>query len=260
MKNKNRIQKHFQNKPTGTLSIYFTAGYPTLEDTLPVIETLVAHGVDMIEIGIPFSDPMADGEVIQQSSQRAIENGISLSLIFKQLKNVRDKVDIPLIMMGYLNPIMKYGIENFCRDCADTGIDGVIIPDLPFADYLQDYKPVAERYGLRIIMLITPETSPERVKMIDDNTDGFIYMVSTAATTGTQQTFPAKTLEYFDRINQMNLRNPRLIGFGISNKSTFDAAQKAANGVIVGSGFINALDREKSLEKAVASLLQQLKS
>lgn len=255
----NRINQLFSTKQKGILSVYFTAGFPGPDDTLPVIEALAAQGVDLIEIGIPFSDPMADGETIQNSSHRALQNEMTLPKLFGQLKNVRQQVNIPLIMMGYLNPVMQYGIENFCRDCAETGIDGVILPDLPFADYLRDYKPVADRYGLKFIMLITPETSPERIRLIDEHTDGFIYMVSTAATTGTQKEFGRATLDYFDRINGMGLRNPRLIGFGISNPATFGAAQAAANGVIVGSGFIKALEASpKDIPLAVTNLLAQL--
>lgn len=257
----NRIDTLFARKPKGILSVYFTAGYPRLNDTLPIIEELVAKGVDLIEVGIPFSDPMADGEVIQQSGQVALNNGISLKGIFEQLKDVRQNIDIPLIMMGYLNPIMQYGIDNFCRDCAANGIDGMIIPDLPFADYLKDYKPVADRYGLKCIMLITPETSEERIRQIDEHTDGFIYMVSTAATTGTQNRFSDQTLDYFHRIDRMNLRNPRLIGFGISNKSTFEAAQEASNGAIIGSGFIKALQASPdNIPGAVDAFLKMLKS
>lgn len=256
----NRITELFSKKQKGILSVYFTAGFPRPEDTVPVIEALAAQGVDMAEIGIPFSDPMADGETIQNSGQIALKNGMTLTKLFGQVKNIRQKTDIPLVMMGYLNPVMQYGIENFCRECAEAGIDGVIIPDLPFADYLSDYKPVADRYGLKFIMLITPETSEERIRLIDEHTDGFIYMVSTAATTGTQNCFSEKTLDYFRRIDGMGLRNPRLIGFGISNPATFDAAQAAANGVIVGSGFIKALSSSPDdIPQAVSRLLGQLR-
>lgn len=255
----NRINQLFTRKQAGILSVYFTAGFPHAEDTVPIMEALAVRGVDMVEIGIPFSDPMADGEVIQNSSQVALGNGMTLSKLFGQLKDARKTVDIPMVMMGYLNPVMQYGVENFCRSCAETGVDGVIIPDLPFADYLRDYKPVAERYGLKFIMLITPETSPERIRLIDEHTDGFIYMVSTAATTGTQRSFGEKTLAYFDRINGMGLRNPRLIGFGISNRATFAAAQAAASGVIVGSGFIKALMAlPNDIPEAVGGLLAGL--
>ncbi|WP_298062377.1 tryptophan synthase subunit alpha [uncultured Rikenella sp.] len=256
----NRITDLFDKKNKGILSVYFTAGFPHLDDTGAIIEALAAQGVDMAEIGIPFSDPMADGETIQNSSQTALKNGMTLTKLFKQLKDIRQSVHIPLVMMGYLNPIMQYGIENFCRDCAATGIDGVIIPDLPFADYLQDYKPVADRYDLKFIMLVTPETSEERIRRIDEQTSGFIYMVSTAATTGVQNSFDPQTLDYFRRIDAMGLRNPRLIGFGISNRATCTAAQAAANGAIVGSGFIKALAASPDdIPQAVANLLGQLR-
>ncbi|WP_071133661.1 tryptophan synthase subunit alpha [Millionella massiliensis] len=257
----NRINQLFSQKQHNILSLYFTAGYPDIDDTVPILEAMAAQGVDMAEIGIPFSDPMADGTTIQNSSQIALKNGMTLSKLFEQLKDIRQKIDIPLVMMGYLNPIMQYGVENFCRDCASTGIDGVIIPDLPFAEYLRDYKPLADRYGLKFIMLITPETSEERIRLIDEHTDGFIYMVSTAATTGTQHSFSDATLSYFHRIDRMGLRNPRLIGFGISNAATCTAAQSAANGVIVGSGFIKALAASSdNLPQAVANLLKQLRN
>ena len=183
----NRINRLFKEKQQNILSIYFCAGHPTLEGTAETIRTLASNGVDMIEVGIPFSDPMADGVVIQDAATKALHNGMSLKLLFSQLEGIRETVDIPLILMGYLNPIMHFGFETFCKRCVETGIDGVIIPDLPFKDYLEAYKPVADRYGLRIIMLITPETSDERIRFIDDHTDGFIYMVSSAATTGAQQ-------------------------------------------------------------------------
>lgn len=256
----NRINELFSRKRNGILSVYFTAGFPTVDDTVAVIEALAAQGVDMAEIGIPFSDPMADGETIQNSSQIALKNGMTLTKLFHQLQDIRRKTDMPLVMMGYLNPVMQYGIEHFCRDCARTGIDGVIIPDLPFADYLRDYKPIADRYDLKFIMLITPETSEERIRLIDEHTDGFIYMVSTAATTGIQNQFSQNTLDYFSRINGMKLRNPRLIGFGISNNATYAAAQAAANGAIVGSGFIKALAASPdNIPQAVTRLLGELR-
>ncbi len=189
----NRIDKLFKEKPQGILSIYFTAGYPGPSDTVPTIRALADRGVDMLEIGIPFSDPMADGPVIQHSSTVALEGGMTLRKLFAELKDIRSQVDIPLVAMGYLNPVMQYGIEEFCRACAEVGIDGVIIPDLPFADYMRDVKPVTERYGLHFISLITPETSEERIRLIDANTSGFIYMVSTASTTGAKESFDEKT-------------------------------------------------------------------
>ncbi len=255
----NRIDLLFQTKPKNILSVYFTAGYPRLEDTTEVIRQLEKQGIDMIEVGIPFSDPMADGVVIQQSGNVALANGMTLRELFRQLKGIREEVSIPLVMMGYLNPIMQYGLENFCRDCREVGMDGIIIPDLPFDDYLREYKPVGDRYGLHFIMLITPETSPERIRLFDENTGGFIYMVSTASTTGTRDSFGESTRDYFRRIDAMNLKNPRLIGFGISNKATLDAAFANARGAIVGSSFIKKLGAAPTVRQAVADLVDSLK-
>lgn len=254
----NRINALLQGGNRKLLSVYFTAGYPRLEDTAPVLRELQRQGVDMVEIGIPFSDPMADGPVIQQSSTAALRNGMSLKVLFEQLEGIRNEVSIPLILMGYLNPIMQYGFENFCRSCVETGVDGMIIPDLPFNDYLERYKAVADRHNLKVIMLITPETSEERIRLIDAHTDGFIYMVSSAATTGAQQTFDEAKQSYFRRIDGMNLRNPRLVGFGISNKATLEAAQAHASGAIVGSKFVSLLGSTPSAKEAVTALLEAL--
>lgn len=255
----NRINQLFSSNPRKLLSIYFCAGTPTLDGTANVIRTLEKHGVSMIEIGIPFSDPMADGIVIQNAATQALRNGMSLRLLFNQLQDIRRDVQIPLILMGYLNPIMQFGFENFCRECAGCGIDGVIIPDLPFRDYQEQYRPIAERHDIKVIMLITPETSEERVREIDEHTDGFIYMVSSAATTGAQQDFDERKRSYFRKIEDMKLRNPRMIGFGISNKATFDAACEHASGAIVGSRFVSLLEEEKDAEKAIVRLQAALK-
>ena len=254
----NRIHTLFQTKQNGILSVYFTAGYPNLNDTTPILRELQQKGIHLVEIGIPFSDPMADGPVIQQSSTIALRNGMSLRLLFDQLRDIRNEVSIPLILMGYLNPIMQYGFENFCKSCAECGIDGVIIPDLPFADYLANYKETADRYDVKMIMLITPETAEERIRLIDEHTDGFIYMVSSASTTGAQQSFTEQKQDYFRRINGMQLRNPRLIGFGISNKATFDAACANASGAIIGSKFVQLLGQEATPALAVDKLLDAL--
>ncbi|MDR1005080.1 MAG: tryptophan synthase subunit alpha [Prevotellaceae bacterium] len=251
----NRINQLFASNPHDLLSIYFCAGCPTLDGTAHVIRTLEQHGVNMIEIGIPFSDPMADGVVIQDAATRALKNGMSLRLLFAQLRDIRRDVRIPLILMGYLNPIMQFGFDAFCQACVECGIDGVIIPDLPFRDYMEAYKPVADRYDLRIIMLITPETSEERVREIDRHTDGFIYMVSSAATTGAQQSFDNRKQAYFQRIEALGLRNPRMVGFGISNYDTFRAACAHASGAIVGSRFVTLLNRQ---EGDAAGAIRQL--
>jgi tryptophan synthase alpha chain len=255
----NRINQLFQTKKSGIISVYFTAGYPRLTDTVDVLKALQEKGIDMAEIGIPFSDPMADGPVIQQASTIALRNGMTLRLLFEQLKEVRKDVRMPLILMGYLNPVMQYGFAGFCKKCAETGIDGLIIPDLPFADYMAGpYKSAAEQYGLTTIMLITPETSEERIRLIDAHTDGFIYMVSSAAVTGAQKSFDEQKLAYFQRINAMNLRNPRLTGFGVGNKETYQAAATHSSGVIIGSKFIQLLSGEATPEKAVDKLLEAL--
>ena len=224
------------------LSLYFCAGAPKLDGTADVIKTMQRRGIDFIEVGIPFSDPLADGPVIQTAATKALKNGMSVSLLLQQLKAIKDEVEIPLILMGYLNPILHYGIEQFCADAADAGVSGIIIPDLPFDDYLQTVKPAADKYDLRVIMLITPETSEERIRFIDDHTDGFIYMVSSAAITGAQKSFDEQKQEYFRRIDAMQLRNPRMIGFGISNAQTLKAAQDNAAGAIIGSKFVTLLD------------------
>lgn len=257
----NRINQLFSRKQKDILSIYFCAGFPTLEGTVNTIKALEKKGVNMIEIGIPFSDPMADGPVIQHAATQALKNGMTLKLLFEQLKDIRKEVSIPLVLMGYLNPIMQFGFENFCRTCQESGIDGVIIPDLPFKDYMDEFRPIAGKYDVKVIMLITPETSEERIRLIDEHTDGFIYMVSSAAITGAQKDFNAQKQAYFQRIAEMNLRNPRMIGFGISNKQTFEAASAHAAGVIIGSKFVTLLDDENGdAEKATEKLLEALKS
>ncbi|MDH6535272.1 tryptophan synthase subunit alpha [Parabacteroides sp. 52] len=254
----NRINHLFQTKKEGILSVYFTAGYPQLDATVKVLSELQNKGIDMVEVGIPFSDPMADGPVIQESATEALRNGMSLKLLFEQLRDIRPAITLPVLLMGYLNPIMQYGFERFCQDCVRTGIDGMIIPDLPYADYMKDYKATAERYQLKIIMLITPETSEERIRRIDENTDGFIYMVSSAATTGAQNNFDEEKQAYFRRINNMHLRNPRLVGFGISNKATFDAAITHSSGAIIGSKFIQLLKSESCPAEAIDKLRQMI--
>lgn len=239
----NKINKLFASRgDRKLLSLYFCAGYPTLNTTADTILTLQRRGIDMVEVGIPFSDPLADGPVIQTAATQALKNGMSLKTLFSQLRSIKEKVTIPLLLMGYLNPILHYGIEEFCKSCAEAGVSGAIIPDLPFADYLSTVKPIADRYSLRIIMLITPETSAERIRLIDSHTDGFIYMVSSASVTGTQQSFDEQKQQYFRKINAMELRNPRMIGFGISNRKTLDAAQQNAAGAIIGSKFVTLLN------------------
>ena len=293
----NRINHLFATKRENILSIYFCAGHPTLDSTADTIRTLEQKGVDMIEVGIPFSDPMADGPVIQDAATKALRNGMTLKKLFSQLEeldrsplltspkgeeNHPDSTSslqskepcpdgkssplggtgggLPLILMGYLNPIMQFGFEKFCQRCVEVGIDGVIIPDLPFKDYMEEYKPVADRYDIRIIMLITPETSDERIRFIDDHTDGFIYMVSSASTTGAQQSFGDQKQAYFSRIQAMHLKHPCMIGFGISNKQTLEAAQSHAAGAIIGSKFVKLYEETQDAGKAMDQLLEALKN
>lgn len=240
------------------LSLYFCAGCPTLDGTADVIRAMERHGIAMVEVGIPFSDPLADGPVIQTAATQALHNGITLQKIFDQLTTVKDEVSIPLVLMGYLNVVMHYGIEKFFQSCVAAGVSGCIIPDLPFQDYLDIVKPVADRYDVRVIMMITPETSEERVRFIDDHTDGFIYMVSSASVTGAQSSFGEKKLAYFNHINSMNLRNPRMIGFGISNKQTLQSAQNNAAGAIIGSKFVTLLSETGDPDKALDALYDAL--
>ncbi len=256
----NRINQLFQeNKDRKLLSLYFCAGCPTLEGTADVILAMQRKGIDMIEVGIPFSDPLADGPVIQSAGTVALKNGMTLKTLFAQVGEIKDQVRIPLVMMGYLNVIMHYGIEAFFRDCQACGISGSIIPDLPFQDYLDVVKPIADKYDIRVIMMITPETSEERIRFIDEHTDGFIYMVSSASITGAQSEFGDAKLAYFNHINSMNLKNPRMIGFGISNKQTLESAQANAAGAIIGSKFVTLLRETGDPDKALDMLYDALK-
>ena len=254
----NRINNLFQDKKENILSVYFTAGHPNLNDTLEIIQQLEKNGVDLIEIGMPFSDPTADGPTIQRSSETALKNGMSLKLLFEQLKNIRETVKIPLILMGYINPVYQFGIEKFCEKCAETGIDGLILPDLPLDEYEAFYKPVFEKYNLHNILLITPQTSENRIRQIDEASAGFIYMVSSSSTTGSGKKVEDFQREYFDRIKSMNLKNPRIIGFGISDRATFENACKYASGAIIGSAFVKAIDSGNEIQEAVSQFVKQI--
>ena len=233
----NRINQKLQEDKK-LLSIYFTAGYPSLNDTVLIIQNLEKSGVDMIEIGLPFSDPLADGPTIQASSTTALKNGMTTSLLFKQLENIRSSVSIPLLIMGYFNPILQFGVEDFCEKCQKIGIDGLIIPDLPVDVYNEQYKTIFEKYGLINVLLITPQTSDDRIQYIDSISNGFIYMVSSASTTGSKTEFGDTQISYFERISKMNLNCPQIVGFGISNNKTFTQATKFAKGAIIGSAFV----------------------
>jgi tryptophan synthase alpha chain len=233
----NRIQnKLSENKKI--LSIYLSAGFPNINDTKTLIEKLEENSVDMIEIGLPFSDPLADGPTIQDSSTQALKNGMTTSLLFDQLKDIRKTVSIPLIIMGYFNPILQYGVEDFLKKCNETGIDGLIIPDLPLEIYLSEYKQLFENHKIAMIFLITPQTTEDRIRLIDKNSSSFIYMVSSSSVTGSKDSFDENQMDYFKRISDMNLNNPQIIGFGISNKTTYTQATKYQKGVIIGSKFV----------------------
>lgn len=238
----NRIHKKLQQDKK-VLSFYFTAGFPALNDTVAIIHELENSGADMIEIGLPFSDPLADGPTIQASSTQALNNGMNANLLFEQLRGIRESVTIPLLIMGYFNPILQFGVEAFCRQCAAVGIDGLIIPDLPLEIYVSDYKTTFEKYGLSNVFLITPQTDDARIRYIDSVSDGFIYVVSSTAVTGNSEAFGATEQQYFKRIADMNLKNPQIVGFGINNKATFDQATAFAKGGIIGSALIKNLDR-----------------
>jgi tryptophan synthase alpha chain len=240
--NMNRINQKLQEDKK-LLSIYFTAGYPSLHDTAGVIKDLEKSGVDMIEIGLPFSDPLADGPTIQESSTQALENGMTSELLFEQIGDIRETVSVPLIIMGYLNPMMQYGIEAFCSKCQEVGIDGLIIPDMPVDVYHEQYQAIFEKHGLINVFLITPQTSEERIRFIDSISNGFIYMVSSAGTTGAKNSFGNTQETYFDRIGEMELKNPQIVGFGISNHETFTQATSKAKGAIIGSAFIKHLTK-----------------
>lgn len=254
----NRINKLFQEKKERILSVYFTAGFPNLEDTVPTIQALQKNGVELIEIGMPFSDPVADGPVIQHSSLVSLQNGMSIRKLFDQLKDIRQSVDIPLILMGYLNPVLQYGVEAFCRKCREIGIDGLIIPDLPMDVYEEEFKPIFEANNLHNIFLITPQTSEVRLRMIDSVSSGFIYMVSSNSTTGAKTSVSEFQKQYFERVNSMKLQNPRMIGFGISNAETFENACQYAAGAIIGSAFVKAMEGTGTLEQKVSDFIHSI--
>ena len=254
----NRIHTLFKEKDSSVLSIYFTAGFPKLESTMEIMEAIQAGGADIIEIGVPYSDPVADGPTIQDSNMIALENGISLKKIFEQLEGFRDKIHIPVVMMGYLNPIMQYGMEAFCKKCKEVGVDGLILPDLPMQQYLDDYKDLFEQYGLVNTFLISPQTSEKRIREIDENTSGFIYMVSSHSITGAKAGISEEQIAYFERVKSMDLKNPRLIGFGISDAETFSKASEYSNGAIIGSAFIKTLKNSKNLGSDIQEYIQSV--
>ncbi|SIO18274.1 tryptophan synthase subunit alpha [Algoriphagus halophilus] len=254
----NRIHKLFNAQKDRVLSIYFTAGFPKLEDTLPIMEAIQEGGADIIEIGVPYSDPVADGPTIQESNMVALENGISMKKLFTQLEGFRNKIQLPVVLMGYLNPIMQYGMEAFCKKCQEVGIDGLILPDLPMQQYLDEYKELFEQYGLVNTFLISPQTSEARIREIDEHSNGFIYMVSSHSITGAKAGISEEQIAYFKRVKAMELQNPRLIGFGISDSETFSKASEYSNGAIIGSAFIKVLKNSKDLKQDIQGYLKEV--
>ncbi|MAS52593.1 MAG: tryptophan synthase subunit alpha [Flavobacteriales bacterium] len=253
-----RIKEAFDKKKDGLLSIFITAGYPKLNDTIEVLKELEANGVDMVELGIPFSDPMADGPVIQEASEVAISNGMTLKLLFEQLKDLREHVSIPILLMGYLNPVMQYGYSEFCESCQEVGIDGVILPDLPLYEYEEEYKELFESYDLANVFLVTPETAPERIHTLDDLSNGFLYLVSSSSTTGKKDGIDGTT-EYFERVQNMTLKSPTLIGFNIKDSNSYQTATKYAKGAIIGSAFINALKGSGDLADSIRTFVSSIR-
>ena len=254
----NRLTALFETKKKNLLNIYFTAGFPALEDTITILKALEKSGVDMIEIGMPFSDPLADGPTIQQSSEVALENGMSIKKLFEQLAGIRQHISVPIMLMGYLNPVMQYGVEAFCRKAAEVGVDGLILPDLPFDEFNEFYSSYFEENNLSNVFLVTPETSDKRLKQIDESASGFIYAVSTNSTTGGVKDLK-QAAGYFQKLKDANLKNPIMIGFNINNKENFDFACQYASGAIIGSAFIKAISQSKDLEKDVLDFVEGIK-
>ncbi len=252
----NRIDYLFQTKKERILSIYVTAGFPNLEDTLPVMEAIQAAGADIIEIGLPYSDPIADGPTIQESNTIALENGMSIRKLFSQLLGFRAKIHLPVVLMGYLNPIIQYGVEEFCKKCKEVGVDGLILPDLPLQQYVEEYQEIFEKYGLFNTFLISPQTSEKRIREIDQHSSGFIYMVSSHAITGGKSAISPEQLAYFERVEAMNLSHPRLIGFGISDAASFQMASRYSQGAIIGSAFIKQIKDSTDLNQDINTYIQ----
>ena len=254
----NRINELFLRKKVNILSVFYTAGFPKLDDTVSIANYLEAAGADIIEIGIPFSDPIADGPVIQESNTIALKNGMTINKLLQQVVEIRKTVQLPVILMGYINPVIQYGVERFCKDASAAGVDGLILPDLPMDEYQVELKSVFEKYGLSNTFLISPTTSKERIRKIDEATNGFIYAVSSSSTTGAKNNFSEEQLSYFKKLSEMKLANPFLIGFGISNSATFSSACEYANGAIIGSAFINMLKNSTSKED-IGMFIKELK-
>lgn len=252
-----RIAELFKKKNKQVLNVYCTAGYPELESTLPVIKALEQNGADLVELGMPYSDPLADGPVIQQSSTIALQNGMTIKKLFEQLKELRPQVKLPVILMGYMNPVLQYGFEKFCADAAAVGIDGLILPDLPEYEFLSEYGIIIRKYGLDFIFLVTPETSIERVQRLDSLSSGFLYAVSSSSTTGSDKS-AVNITDYLEQLKQLNLRNPVLVGFGIKDRQTFQMASGHANGAIIGTAYIKAIGESKDVKATTREFLQSI--
>ncbi len=255
----NRITQLFQQQSEKLLNVYFTAGFPQLTDTRIILKSLQEAGADLVEIGMPYSDPVADGETIQDSNQQALENGMSVKMLFEQLKGMREEITVPVLLMGYINPVIQFGIEAFCQKCQEVGVDGLILPDVPLNVYEDEFKAVFEKYGLLNIFLITPQTREERIRQIDAISEGFIYMVSSASITGAKTGISADQEAYFNRISALHLNNPRLIGFGISDHQSFERASQYANGAIIGSAFIKAIATSTNLPQTIKQFVKAIK-
>ncbi len=254
----NRLQQLFHQKKNNILSIYYTAGYPNLTDTLTIAKALEESGADFLEIGFPYSDPVADGPIIQGSSKQALDNGMTLELLFEQLKDLRKNITIPILLMGYVNVVLQYGVAEFCKKCEEVGIDGCIIPDLPMYEYEELYRQCFEQHGISNIFLVTPQTSEERIRKIDGLSNAFIYLLSSSATTGQNLDVSIQAKTYFSRIKSMNLNNPLMIGFGISDRATFQSANEYASGAIIGSAFVKNLNTD-NLEESVKNFMREFK-
>jgi tryptophan synthase alpha chain len=254
-----RLDKLFSEKKKEILSVFYTAGFPSLNDTVAIAKHLEQAGADIIEIGIPFSDPVADGPTIQASNKIALDNGMSLQLLLDQVKEIRKEVSLPIVLMGYLNPVLQYGIEKFCKDAVANGVDGLILPDLPLDEFETEYKDLTKSVSLDVIFLVSPTTSEERIRTIDDLSTGFVYAVSSSSTTGAKKGFSSDQEVYFEKLKAMNLKNPFLIGFGISDHQTFSKVSEFASGAIVGSAFINLLKKSDNFERDIHEFVKNLK-
>lgn len=256
----NNITRLFETKKNDILNVYFTAGYPKIDDTVTILRALDEAGADLVEIGMPYSDPVADGETIQQSNQIALDNGMTVKLLFEQLAGIREQnINVPILLMGYVNPVLQYGVEAFCKKCQEVGVDGLILPDMPASVYEDEYKAIFDQYGILNIFLITPQTSETRIRHIDSISSGFIYMVSSASTTGAKTGISTDQEAYFARVNEMGLKNPRLIGFGISDNETFQKAASQSAGAIIGSAFIKVITQATDLVGEVKAFVNMVR-